>query len=90
MELPALPERFLGADQKRFRWFTSHLLFGHKNRLESASHACLKMGRNAGKGVLGSLLSEVITEHILCFIGYSNCGTGDRTGKILNFLELLI
>lgn len=39
------------------------------------------------KGDLGSFLSEVTTEH-LCFIGYSSCGIGDRTGKIL--LELLM
>lgn len=48
----------------------------------------LKIGRNTGNGVLGSFPSEVTTEHVLCFTGYSNCGTSDKTGKIL--LELLM
>lgn len=81
MEFLALAER---TDQKEF---PSLLLFGPKNRLESAGHALLKIGGNTGKGVLGSFLSEVATAH-LCFIGYSSCGRGDRTGKIL--LELLM
>lgn len=81
MEFLALAER---TDKKEFPYL---LLFGPKNRLESAGHALLKIGGNTGKGVLGSFLSEVATER-LCFIGYSNCVTGDRIWKILIQLRM--
>lgn len=53
-----------------------------KNRLESVSHALLKMGRkpvrNTGKGVPGSFLSEVHPGPLFHFIHPSDSGTGDR------------